>query len=75
MSDTTEDGPDDLLTPRQVNAAYGFTPRTLANWRRLGTGPEYIKTTDGRTGRILYRRSTFEAWLDARTIGTESASA
>ncbi|WP_086560128.1 helix-turn-helix transcriptional regulator [Streptomyces africanus] len=73
MTGTTEDA--DLLSPRQVHTEYGFTPRTLANWRRLGTGPEYIKTTDGRTGRIRYRRSTFEAWLNARTVSTESASA
>lgn len=66
---------DDLLSPRQVHAAYGFTPRTLANWRRQGTGPEYIKTTDGRTGRIRYRRATFEAWLNARTVNPESATA
>lgn len=75
MSDTTEASPDDLLSPRQVHAAYGFSPRTLSNWRSQNTGPEYIKTTDGRTGRIRYRRSTFESWLNARTVSTESASA
>lgn len=72
MSATTE---DDLLSPKQVHAEYGFTPRTLANWRRLNQGPEYIKTTDGRTGRIRYSRSTFEAWLKARTVSTDSAPA
>lgn len=66
---------NDLLSPRQVHDEYGFSPRTLSNWRRLSTGPEYIKTTPGRTGRIFYRRATFEAWLKARTVSAESAPA
>lgn len=59
---------DGLLSPKQVHAEYGFSPQTLANWRWLDLGPDYIKTTPGRAGRIRYRRSAIEAYLDARTV-------
>ncbi|BDD73010.1 MULTISPECIES: helix-turn-helix domain-containing protein [Streptomyces] len=58
----------DLLTPRQVQTEYGFSPQTLANWRWSGTGPDYIKTSPGRGGRIRYRRSRIEAWLSAQSV-------
>lgn len=59
---------DELLTPKQVQAEYGFSPQTLANWRWCGMGPDYIKQTPGRGGRIKYKRSRIEAWLDAQTV-------
>lgn len=59
---------DPLLTPREVEAEYGFTLTALRNWRYMGEGPDYIKTSPGRGGRIKYRRSAIEAWLDARTV-------
>ncbi|MFI1394094.1 helix-turn-helix transcriptional regulator [Streptomyces sp. NPDC020681] len=59
---------EELLSPRQVHAMYGFNPQTLANWRWTGVGPDYIKTSPGRGGRIRYKRSRIEAWLDARTV-------
>jgi hypothetical protein len=61
---------DQLLTPKQVHAEYGFSPQTLANWRWMGMGPDYIKQTPGRGGRIKYKRSRIEAWLDAQTVQT-----
>ena len=66
---------DELLTPKQVHAEYGFSPQTLANWRWMGTGPDYIKTTRSKAGRIKYRLSSIEAWLDAQTVtvGGEAA--
>lgn len=57
----------ELLTPKQVHAEYGFSPQTLANWRWMGFGPNYIKGP-GKCGRIKYRRSAIEAWLDANTV-------
>ncbi|MGW6141604.1 helix-turn-helix transcriptional regulator [Streptomyces sp. NPDC055140] len=59
---------DELLTPKQVQAQYGFSPQTLANWRWMSQGPAYIKQTPGRGGRIKYRRSAIEAWLQAQTV-------
>jgi hypothetical protein len=66
---------DQLLTPKQVHAEYGFHPQTLANWRWMDTGPAYIKTTPGKSGRIKYRRSAVEAWLNAQTVQTGGAAA
>jgi hypothetical protein len=66
---------DQLLTPKQVQAEYGFSAQALANWRWMGVGPKYIKTTPGRSGRVKYRRSAIEAWLDAQTVQAGGASA
>lgn len=66
---------DELLSPKQVQAEYGFAPQTLANWRWTGVGPSYIKTTPGRSGRIKYRRSAIEQHLDAMTVQTGGAAA
>ncbi|MFF0506825.1 helix-turn-helix transcriptional regulator [Streptomyces fimicarius] len=59
---------DELLTPKQMGTDYGFSPQTLANWRWMGNGPDYIKTSPGRSGRIRYKRSAVEAWLNAQTV-------
>ncbi|WP_030254694.1 helix-turn-helix transcriptional regulator [Streptomyces violens] len=66
---------DELLTPKQVQAQYGFSRQTLANWRWMGSGPAYIKTTSSRAGRIMYRRSAIEAWLTAQTVQVGGAAA
>jgi predicted DNA-binding transcriptional regulator AlpA len=66
---------DELLTPKQVHADYGFSPQTLANWRWCGMGPTYIKQTPGRGGRIKYKRSAIEQWLAERTVQTGGAAA
>lgn len=64
----------ELLTPKQVQAEYGFKVSTLANWRWANIGPEFVKT-EGRSGRIKYKRSAIEAWLDAQTVRTGGAAA
>ncbi|MEU0198759.1 MULTISPECIES: helix-turn-helix domain-containing protein [unclassified Streptomyces] len=66
---------DELLSPKQVQAEYGFSPQTLANWRWMGMGPDYIKQTPGRGGRIKYKRSAIEAWLESVTVKTGGAAA
>src|ERR1044072_267429 len=66
---------DELLTPKQVYADYGFSPQPLANWRWCGMGPTYIKQTPGRGGRIKYKRSAIEQWLAERTVQNRSAAA
>ncbi|MFI1937707.1 helix-turn-helix transcriptional regulator [Streptomyces purpureus] len=65
---------EELLSPSQVEAHYGFTKQTLANWRWSGCGPAYIKTTPARSGRVIYRRSAIEAWLKAQTVPAGSAA-
>lgn len=66
---------DELLSPKQVHADYGFSPQTLANWRWMDMGPDFIKTSPSKAGRIKYRRSTIEAWLNAQTVTVGGAAA
>lgn len=66
---------DDLLTPKEVHAEYGFSPQTLAKWRWMDMGPDYIKQSPGKGGRIKYRRSSLERFLDAHTVQTGGEAA
>ncbi|NUV89971.1 DNA-binding protein [Streptomyces sp. KAI-26] len=66
---------DELLEPKRVQDEYGFHAQTLANWRWMGIGPDYIKISPGRSGRVKYRRSAIEAWLDAQTVNTAGGAA
>jgi hypothetical protein len=52
----------DFLTKEEAAAELKVCERTLDRWRRLGEGPPITKL--GR--RILYRRSSSQAWLRAR---------
>lgn len=65
---------EEFLTPRQVEGEYGFRVQTLAQWRWMGLGPDYIKQSPGKGGRIKYRRSAIEAWLLAKTVQTGGAA-
>jgi hypothetical protein len=58
------------LTPEQAAAVYGFDEATLANWRYLKRGPEYIKLGDSRCSKILYRRKDIETWLSLNQVRT-----
>lgn len=62
---------DDVLTPAQVCEQYPAVFRNrqvLADLRYRDAGPDYIKTAPGSAGRVLYRRSAIERWLDALTV-------
>ena len=48
---------------------------TMANWRSAGVGPEFVKLSAGRGGRILYSGEALNAWLAARVIRTSSSAA
>jgi hypothetical protein len=52
----------DFLTQEEAAAELQVCERTLDRWRRLDEGPPITKL--GR--RILYRRSSVQAWLRAR---------
>ncbi|MEU6312383.1 DNA-binding protein [Streptomyces sp. NPDC047014] len=68
---------DDLLSPSEVCAQYRpfASTQALADLRYKGVGPAYIKTAEGRAGRVFYRRSAIEKWLDERTVQTGGAAA
>lgn len=50
-------------TPAEVSAVTTLSQHTLAGYRSKGTGPRFIKAG----GRVLYRWSDVDAWLDANT--------
>jgi hypothetical protein len=52
----------DFLTQREAATELKVCERTLDRWRRLDEGPPITKL--GR--RTLYRRSSLQAWLQAR---------
>lgn len=54
----------ELMTPQEVAFQLQVDTKTLANWRYLRRGPEYVK--DG--GVVRYPRRAFAAYLDARTV-------
>jgi hypothetical protein len=64
--------PDGLLSPQQVESEYEIAQQTLANWRWKRIGPEYVKTAPGKGGRVKYRRTAIEKWLDNHTVQTAS---
>lgn len=61
------------LTPEQAADLLGYKPKTLAEWRYLGRGPRYVKTSPGRSGRIRYAEADVIAWLEANTQGGAAA--
>ena len=51
-----------LLSEAEVAEVLGKPPRTLRQWRYLGSGPKYLKV--GAT--VRYRARDVEAWLRAQ---------
>lgn len=45
-------------------ARIGHSPRTLAQWRWLGTGPPFFG--GGRGAKVLYDPELTDAWLETR---------
>ncbi|APE22998.1 hypothetical protein SVEN_3977 [Streptomyces venezuelae ATCC 10712] len=70
-------GLDEQLTPSEVCKEYRVFSSTqaLADLRWRGEGPAYIKTSPGKAGRVFYRRSAIEKWLDERTVQTGGQAA
>lgn len=55
---------DDLLDATEVAAWTGIAIRTLSQWRYLRRGPTYLRLG----GRVRYRRSDVDAWLNANAV-------
>ena len=56
----------EFFTPQQVALRYGnaITIRTLANWRSIGQGPDYIKIG----GKVMYPAASVAKWELTRHI-------
>ena len=58
----------DWLTPQEVAAITKLAVQTLANHRAKKVGIPYTKLTDGRAGRVRYRRIDVERYLSGRLV-------
>jgi hypothetical protein len=58
---------DVLVSPKQLAARLGISLRTLERLRYTGEGPAFNRVSGGmRRGRVMYRWSQVQAWLDKR---------
>lgn len=53
-----------VYTPDELAAILGVTRKTLAEWRRLKKGPDFVRIEKN----ILYRQKDVEAWMDLNTV-------
>lgn len=55
-----------VLSPEGTAAYTGLSKITLAKLRGSGEGPPFYKLTVGKYGRVGYRISDLDAWLETR---------
>jgi hypothetical protein len=53
-------------TARPLLAITKLALPTLAGMRSRGEGPEYIKVTPGKAGRVRYWQKSVREWMNAR---------
>jgi hypothetical protein len=73
MREKPAPAPARRLMPPDAAATYlgGIAKQTLAKWRCLGGGPEFVRVGS----RIFYEQSALDAWLDARRHSSTSEAA
>ena len=54
----------DYITTERLAKALSLSSRTLSNWRVRSEGPAFTRAG----GRVLYKTSDVQAWLDANRI-------
>lgn len=57
----------DLLTVKETAAVLKVSVHTLAKWRQLNKGPDFVKV--GKS--VKYRRDSIEAWIKKKTVKTQ----
>ena len=60
--------PREYVGPRELAALTGVSFKTWERWRSDGTGPVFIKLSDGPRGRVLYKLADVRRWLDERQV-------
>jgi len=58
-------GPNTLLSPDDLMRILGYSRASLARWRKLGTGPAFVKLSRNR---VAYRAQDVADHLCARRI-------
>lgn len=57
-----------LLTEREVAALYGWSVKTLQQWRLMRRGPSYLKMS---ARHVRYRPEDIESYLDQHRVEFE----
>lgn len=57
---------DELLTTQQLADLLHVNIQSIYDWRHRGTGPRAIRPAGGK---LLFRRSDVDAWLDQYADG------
>lgn len=58
------------MTPDELAEMLDVTPDTLREWRRLQTGPDYVKT--GKL--IMYREVDVAKWVEMNVVPVDRSS-
>jgi Helix-turn-helix domain len=61
-----------LLTEFQAAEALAVERATLANWRRRGLGPKYLRLPSLGHGAVRYRRTDLENFIAVAIAGGEA---
>ena len=59
---------DRFIAPDEAARLLGIKTHTLAEWRRLKKGPEYVRIND-RT--VRYNLKKLRAWIDSHIVKSE----
>lgn len=63
---------DEVAAPAKVAAQMlGVSPRTLANWRSEGKGPDYVRL-GRRHSAVVYRVDDLKDWLAANVVDAKT---
>jgi hypothetical protein len=52
-----------VLNESQVAKVIGVSPSTIANWRKVGLGPEFKKLNNGLKAKVMYTKHSVAEWL------------
>lgn len=61
-----------LVASAELAAFLGVKPQTLRKWRLTGQGPPYVKL-GGPAGRVVYRRSDVDTWIESHRFTSTAA--
>jgi predicted site-specific integrase-resolvase len=67
----------EILSSVDAAKLIGVSAKTLAQWRSLGRGPCYVKTSGDRGshgGRVVYHLKDIEAYVQRQRVTVESAA-
>ena len=64
----TQFEPEAFYRPNDEALRLIGTQGTLAQWRSKGTGPKFLKLSEGRGSRVLYHGTDLISWLEEKRV-------